>query len=373
MKIAILGTRGIPNHYGGFEQITEWLSAGLVERGHDVTVYNPHHHAYKQNDWNGVNIVHCYDPLFLKTTGQFIYDLNCIIDSRKRNFDIILFMGYTSSSVWASFFPKQSVIVSNMDGFEWKRARYSKPVKRFLRFAESLAVKYSDHHIADSRAMQDYLEENYFTSSCYIPYGPKTVEEPYKYNISIDPGYFLLMARMEPENNIEMILDGFVSSNVQKKFLVIGNTKTKLGKRLVAKYHDDRIIFMGGIFEAGTVERLRKNACLYFHGHSVGGTNPSLLEAMNSGSLIAAHNNPFNAAVLKTGALYFSSSDQVKEIIEKTMHAADREEMIRNNFKRLEDEFNREKVIVQYESFLKECLAAREEEFLLNEYPKLVK
>ena len=89
LKIAILGTRGIPNHYGGFEHISEYVSAGLVERGHTVTVYNSHNHPYTKDTWNGVNIIHCYDPEYLiGSAGQFVYDLNCILDARKRDFDI---------------------------------------------------------------------------------------------------------------------------------------------------------------------------------------------------------------------------------------------------------------------------------------------
>jgi hypothetical protein len=101
LRIAILGTRGIPNNYGGFEQVAAQLSKGLVEKGHTVTVYNSHKHFYKKNTWNGVQITKCFDPEFLiGTTGQFVYDLNCILDTRKRDFDIILMLGYTSSSVW---------------------------------------------------------------------------------------------------------------------------------------------------------------------------------------------------------------------------------------------------------------------------------
>jgi hypothetical protein len=116
MRIGILGTRGIPNRYGGFEQITEWLAEGLVKKGHEVFVYNSHNHPNREKSWKGIHIIHCYDPEYLlKTAGQFIYDLNCIRDAGKRNFDVILFMGYTSSSIWAPVFPKQPVVISNMD------------------------------------------------------------------------------------------------------------------------------------------------------------------------------------------------------------------------------------------------------------------
>jgi glycosyltransferase involved in cell wall biosynthesis len=359
MKIAILGTRGIPNNYGGFEQITEWLSVGLAEKGHDVYVYNSHNHPNQEKEWKSVKIIHCYDPeYFLKTAGQFVYDLNCIRDARKNKFDVLLFMGYTSSSVWHAFFPSKTVIISNMDGFEWKRSKYSKPVRRFLKYAESLAIKHSDHHIADSKPVQAYLKQNYNTESIYIPYGPgQQTCEP-----GNDPGYglkndeyFLLMARMEPENNIEMILEGFMLANVEKIFVVVGNTETALGKKLTKKYKDHRILFTGGIFQPGAVESLRRNASLYFHGHSVGGTNPSLLEAMNSSVCIAAHRNPFNEAVLGNDGLYFSTSLEVSTIIQNEAYT-NKEKMVTNNLKKLDDEFSREKVIAQYEKLITTCI-----------------
>ena len=124
MKIAIIGTRGIPNHYGGFEQCAQYLALGLVKRGFEVIVYNSHDHPYQEKEWNGVQIVHCYDPEDkLGTVGQFIYDLICILDIRKRKCDVILQLGYTSSSVWGWLLPKKVVVTTNMDGLEWKRTK----------------------------------------------------------------------------------------------------------------------------------------------------------------------------------------------------------------------------------------------------------
>ena len=105
MHIGIIGTRGIPNNYGGFEQFAEYLSLGLIERGLKVSVYNTHDHPYQENNWNGVNIIHCQNPeQRMGTIGQFVYDLNCILDCRKKRFDVILQLGYTSSSVWLKRF-----------------------------------------------------------------------------------------------------------------------------------------------------------------------------------------------------------------------------------------------------------------------------
>jgi hypothetical protein len=139
MKIGILGTRGIPNAYGGFEQFAEHLSCGLVKKGHEVFVYNSNLHPYQQTEWHGVQIIHCRDlENKLGTAGQFVYDWNCINDSRKREFDILLHLGYTSDSIWHWRWPRKTIHIVNMDGLEWKRSKYNKPTQRFLKWAESL-------------------------------------------------------------------------------------------------------------------------------------------------------------------------------------------------------------------------------------------
>lgn len=358
MKIAILGTRGIPNNYGGFEQITEQLSAGLVARGHDVTVYNSHNHPNQQKTWNGVAIQHCFDPEYLiGTAGQFLYDLNCIRHARKNKYHVWLFMGYTSSSVWHLLFPKDTVVISNMDGMEWCRAKYTRPVQRFLKQAEKLAVQHSQFHIADSPAMKDYLEEEYGINVHYIPYGAtlpchQKASVLQQYSI-LKNDYHLLMARMEPENNIEMILDGFHNTGSEKRFLVIGKYDNKFGKHLLNKYRkDERVQFLGGIFDQEVVHSLRANTSIYFHGHSVGGTNPSLLEAMASGALIAAHDNIFNKTILGKEAFYFTDTSEVKALIEAEPCRQTKIAFSEKNREKIRLHYNWEAVVERYEELI---------------------
>jgi len=361
LKIAILGTRGIPNHYGGFEHISEYVSAGLVDRGHTVTVYNSHNHPYTKDSWNGVNIIHCYDPEYLiGSAGQFVYDLNCIRDARKRDFDVILIMGYTSSSVWGRLYPKQSAIVTNMDGLEWKRSKYSKPVQNFLKYAEKLAVKHSQYYVSDSIVIKQYLARKYDINSRYIPYGADMITPLEREQITpaeaAKEDYFLLMARMEPENNIETILDGYNQSNSVKPFKVLGDTGNRFGKFITHKFQNDsRIEFKGSIFDTAKVRALQNNSYLYFHGHSVGGTNPSLLEAMASEALIAAHNNPFNQAVLNTDAFYFSNPADVKQLVENVQRHENEKVMVNNNLQKIKHLFNWESVVDGYEQYAIEC------------------
>lgn len=361
LRIGILGTRGIPNYYGGFEHISEYVSAGLVQRGHSVTVYNSHNHPYTADNWNGVNIQHCYDPEYLiGAAGQFIYDMNCIRDARKRNFDVVLIMGYTSSSVWGRLYPKNSTIITNMDGLEWKRTKYSKPVQHFLRYAEKLAVKHSNYYISDSMVIRSYLAEKYSINSQYIPYGADMItqieREQMDVKEALNEDYFLLMARMEPENNIEAILEGFNNSNSPRKFKVLGDTGNRFGKFITHRFkNDERIQFKGAIFDNAKVRALQNNSYLYFHGHSVGGTNPSLLEAMASEALIAAHDNPFNKSVLNADAFYFSNANGVQQLVENVQRKDTERIMVRNNLQKIQYQFSWEKVIEEYESFILEC------------------
>ncbi|HVW16594.1 MAG TPA: DUF1972 domain-containing protein [Mucilaginibacter sp.] len=361
LRIAILGTRGIPNHYGGFEHISEYVSAGLVRRGHDVTVYNSHNHPYTGDNWNGVKIQHCYDPEYLiGTAGQFVYDLNCLLDARKKNYDVVLLMGYTSCSVWGRLYPRKSAIITNMDGLEWKRSKYSKPVQQFLKYAEKLAVRHSQFYISDSRVIKKYLENKYSITSEYIPYGADVYTDEEREQLSpaeaMNEDYFLLMARMEPENNIYTILEGFNNSNSRKTFKVLGDTGNRFGQFIRHRFkNDERIEFKGAIFDNAKVRLLQNNSHLYFHGHSVGGTNPSLLEAMASEALIAAHNNPFNKSVLSSDAYYFSDAEEVRYLVETVQRNENEQAMVKNNLQKIAFQFNWEKIIDDYESFIVEC------------------
>ncbi|MCF0055157.1 DUF1972 domain-containing protein [Dyadobacter sp. CY356] len=359
MKIAIIGTRGIPNYYGGFEQFAEYLAKGLVQRGHEITVYNSHLHPYQQSEWNGVKLVHCQDPEDKwGTVGQFIYDLNCILDTRKKSFDIILQLGYTSSTIWGWLLPRsKSIITTNMDGLEWSRSKYSKPVQWFLKQAEYLATVFSDHWISDSIGIQDYLTKKYNIPSTYIPYGafpfltPDTTDLlPYDVN---QYDYNMLVARFEPENNIDTILEGAAAATLKTPFLVIGKHATKYGEYLKEKFMAHKHIrFIGGVYDINVLNNLRYYSNLYFHGHSVGGTNPSLLEAMASQTLICANQNMFNSAILGTDAFYFSANTEVAKCID-SVKKIDYAGFVEANLKKVEDIYEWNNIIDQYENHFK--------------------
>lgn len=361
MNIAILGTRGIPNNYGGFEQFAEYLAAGLVKKGHRVTVYDSSSHPYQEDSWQGIDIVHVYDPeSAIGTAGQFVYDFLSILDTRKKQFDIIYQLGYTSSSLFFGLHPSNSIVVTNMDGLEWKRSKYSRRVQKYLHWAESVAVKKSDYLVSDSQGIKKYLENTYNVESTYLPYGTDIFTAPDEHRLDELKlqayQYNMLIARLEPENSIEIILDGVIQAEQNLPFIVVGNHNTKFGRYLKTKYgHYDFIKFTGGIYDKDTLNNLRYFSKIYFHGHTVGGTNPSLLEAMAAGALICAHNNEFNSAILGDNGFYFSNTDDVTDALINIIRS-DHTEKIRSNLDLVRTQYTWAKIVDDYESFFQGLL-----------------
>jgi len=355
MKIGILGTRGIPNTYGGFEQFAQYLAEGLVEKGHAVSVYNSSNHSYKQPFWKEVQIIHCPDPENkIGTAGQFIYDLNCLRDAGRRDFDILLQLGYTSNSVWYRYWPKNTINIINMDGLEWKRAKYTKLTKRFLKWAESLAANRADVLIADSIGIRDHIQKEYQKTAFYIPYGAEipenfSISALTKFNLEANK-YYLLIARMEPENNIETIIQGYMQSEQEYPLIIIGSTQNKHGQFLLKKYSSEFIQFPGAIYDHSIINAIRHFSLIYFHGHSVGGTNPSLLEAMACGCNIAAHDNEFNRAILVDDAFFFSTPQDIKNIINNPVAGADIPDRKELNLEKIKKVYSWDKVINDYET-----------------------
>ncbi len=364
MKIGIIGTRGIPNSYGGFEEFVEFVAPMLVARGHEVYVYNSSLHSYPLDQWKGVHIISQHDPEDkIGTFGQFVYDYNCIMDARKRNYDIILQLGYTSSSVWSFLLPKNCQILTNMDGLEWKRSRYNKLTQRFLQFAEARAVNSSHHLIADSKVIQNYLYRKYNRKAAYIAYGATLFDDPDEsylehYNLGKEK-YNLLIARMEPENNIEMIITGHLKAGCPQKLVIIGSTKTKFGTYLFKKYRHPQIVFMGALYDLPALNNLRYFSNLYFHGHSVGGTNPSLLEAMASNCLIVSHNNVFNWGVLEDQGYYFKNDTEIAELLTRRLCKTDHQSMIAANAEKIRNDYSWTHITDQIENLFENAHAAK--------------
>jgi len=365
MKIAILGTRGIPNTYGGFEQFAEYLSIGLARRGHSVTVYNTSFHEYNADDYKGVAIRKIYSPeKWIGASGNFVYDFLSLKDALKKDFDIIYELGYHSNAPSYYLLNKKSpIVVTNMDGIEWKRSKWSRFTQKLICKLEKIAVQKSDYLISDNPAIREYYQQDFGKDSFYIPYGADVVNDFDEdilsgYNVSLGK-YFLLIARLEPENNIEIILDGFINSGDEKPFLVIGSKKNKYGKFLESKYKQQNIRFVGGIYDKKVLDNLRYFSLAYFHGHSVGGTNPSLLEAMAAGCFIVAHDNPFNRSVLGMDAFYFEKSTELACIISELPETVGNKMFVENNIQKINKYYSWDKIISAYEDLFESLLQKR--------------
>ena len=367
MKIAFVSTRGIPNNYGGFEQFAEYISVGMAQRGHEVVVYSPKFHPYQESTYKGVRIKHIYSPetWMGSSVGSFFYDFASLRDAlKKEDFDIIYEAGYTSiipAYIWFNVKKrKRPIFTTNMDGLENKRSKFSPMVRRFLDWEEKMAVKYSHYLIADNMGIHDYYKEKYGKESKFLAYGA-VIHDDFKAEYLEEFGlkseeYYILIARLEPENNIVMAIEGYLHSkeNGRRPLIVVGKTNTPHGKELVEKYGNERNVeFVGGIYDFKKLDSVRHFSKAYFHGHSVGGTNPSLLEAMAAGCFIFAHDNIFNRAVLKENAFYYPSADKVTEYLNRidTIAEGSKIQYTARNIEVIRNEYSWESLIDKHEKY----------------------
>lgn len=315
-KVAILGTRGIPARYGGFETAAEFIATGLQRNGFDVSV------ACERTDqelgnhlgslFEGVKLA--FFPLddALRPLSEILYDIYSII-TLGRKADLVYVFGYGAGfSFWlVRLFGKRLIV--NGDGLEWARPKFGRVARLLLRINEFLALTVANVIVADSRRIQEYIWSRYEKESVFLPYGCRSVG----YSKSWDPEaltswnptvgsriapdkYYLILARLEPDNNIAQILEGFAMSRTRRSLLVVGPCESaKYRARLEAiASRDPRILIGGPLWDRELKATLRWNCAGYIHGHVVGGTNPSLLEAIASGSVILAADVPFNKEVV---------------------------------------------------------------------------
>ncbi len=298
-SIAIIGSRGIPNNYGGFEGFTEILSQNLAKEGYDVHVSCEHPGENPCPDtYKGANLF--YFPINhpkSSSMGMFyeiLYDMYSLFVASWKAEQIYM-LGYSASLFF--FIPKifGRTLYLNPDGFEWKRAKFNSNIKFLLKILENMGTFWADKIIADSNEIKKYYDNKYDMDSSFIAYGADEIPEVtwdndklpaiLKHGISINPAYWLVVARLEPENNIHTIIEGYIKSNAEKPLIVVGNFSSpeyqkKIEGIVSNQVGDKKIVFTGGIYDQESLNMLRQNCFGYLHGHSVGGTNPSLLEAM---------------------------------------------------------------------------------------------
>jgi glycosyltransferase involved in cell wall biosynthesis len=317
-KIAIVGTAGIPANYGGFETLVEYLVEHLSEQ-FDFSVYcSSPNYAVKQKFYKGAQLI--YLPLNANGKTSILYDCFSILHSIFYA-DVIVVLGVGGAFLLPFVrILTNKVIVTNIDGLEWKRDKWGKFAKRYLSIQERIAVKVSHRLVADNYAIQQYITEKYLRESNFIAYGgshafrsqlnPKTI---LAYDIKLP--YAFTVCRIEPENNIHVILNAF--SNSDKILIIVGNWQaSKYGASLRTLFGSaPNIKMLDPIYDQGQLNEIRSNCSLYVHGHSAGGTNPSLVEAMWLGLPVFAWSVNYNVYTTENKAVFFDSPEMLVRLL----------------------------------------------------------
>ncbi|MEZ9198490.1 DUF1972 domain-containing protein [Shewanella sp. 10N.286.54.B9] len=308
-KIAVVGTVGIPACYGGFESLVENLTKYSTNEIEYEVFCSSKSYSHKLSGYNGAKL--SYLPLSANGIQSVPYDILALVHCIFKKPDVTLILG-VSGCMFLPFYRlvSRSKIVTNIDGLEWRRDKWGKWAKRFLKFSESMAVKYSDIIITDNKAIGDYVDAEYSKHNVVIAYGG---DHAIIEGVEVEPeqDYFLSLCRIEPENNVEMILTAFSKGEHKLKF--IGNwNSSEFGRELKAKFADfTNINIIDPVYDLEQLFKLRSECKGYVHGHSAGGTNPSLVEAMHFGKPIFAFDCNFNRYSTEEKAVYFASSTEL--------------------------------------------------------------
>ena len=318
MKIAIIGTVGVPASYGGFETLVENLIEDDSER---YTVYcSGPHYAERVTAHKNANLI--YIPLSANGVQSIIYDIWSIIHALLTGHKNLLVLGTSGAIVLplVKLFCPTVNVVTNIDGLEWKRQKWKGFAKVFLKFSERLAVKFSSIVVADNEAIAKHIETNYSSTCETIAYGGDHayIEKILLQTSQIAFGterYAFGLCRIEPENNVHLILDSFSDSKINLIF--VGNWKaSEYGRQLIEHCSTaSNIKLLDPIYDLEALAFYRKNCDFYVHGHSAGGTNPSLVEMMHFDKPIVAFDCVYNRATMEDKGLYFLSSSSLLKIL----------------------------------------------------------
>jgi len=313
LNIAILGTRGIPANYGGFETFAEECSAGLVARGHRVTVYGRSHYIPRDlKNHRGVRLV-VLPTLAWKYTDTVVHTFLSVLHSLFQKFDVVLICN-AANSVFALLPRLFGVPVAvNVDGIERMRRKWNILGRVYYRLGEYLSTMLPNTIVADARVIERYYRERYGAESVFIPYGA-TIEKPEGLEtlerLGLEPGkYFLYVSRLEPENNAHLVIRAFEKIRTSKKLVIVGDAP--YAEEYIRELHttgDARILFPGAIYGTG-YRQLQANAFCYIHATDVGGTHPALIESMGQGNIVVANATPENREVVGGAGILYGEND----------------------------------------------------------------
>ncbi|MDR0865639.1 MAG: DUF1972 domain-containing protein [Candidatus Symbiothrix sp.] len=320
-RVAIIGTNGLPGNYGGWDQLVKHLTSHLRNDFEFIVYTSSIGVTNKLKDYQGTKLQ--YIPFKANGIQSIPYDICSLIHAAF--YCDVLFICGTSGCIslpLIKLINKQ--IVLNPDGQEWKRGKWNKFIKWFLKISETFGVRFAQTVVADNKKIQEYITSEYKKDSVLIEYGgdqvlkvPMSTETEEKYGIKAQ-NYAFKVCRIEPENNIHLIIEAFREiSNIP--LIVIGNWHhSDYGRELRKNNQEYKSLkLLDPIYEQQTLDELRSNCGIYVHGHSVGGTNPSLVEAMNLGLCIVAYGVDYNRETTENQALYFQNKEELIHVLKK--------------------------------------------------------
>jgi glycosyltransferase involved in cell wall biosynthesis len=320
MRIALLGTRGVPARYGGFETAVEEVGRRLAERGHRVVVYcrtadgqeRPARHL-------GMELVHL--PAARKRSLETLsHSALSVAHLLAHRVDAAFLFNAANAPLLPLLRAARIPVATHVDGLEWKRAKWGPLGQRYYRAAESLAVRWSDGLIADAQGIADYYRREFGAPTTLLTYGAPIIDPGSDRLADLDltsGGYHLVVARFEPENHVDLIVEGYVRSAATKPLVIVGSAP--YSDAYTARVHaaaDHRVRFLGGVWDQVQLDQLYAHSYTYLHGHSVGGTNPSLLRAIGAGAAALAYDVDFNREVVEDSGRFFVSPADVATLVE---------------------------------------------------------
>lgn len=317
LSIAMVGTRGVPAAYGGFETAIEEVGQRLAERGHDVCVYTRGSET-RDRDYLGMRVIHlpAVPQKQLETLSHTGLSAVHLITRRRPD---AAFVFNAANSPFLPLLRLRGVPTAlHMDGLEWRRSKWGRRGKAYYRWAEELGVRTGDALIADAPGIADYYRDQFDVDTELIRYGAPILDDaPHEgvRNLGLEPGgYHLVVARFEPENHVLDIVEGYRRSTAAHPLVVVGAAPYSAAYTqsiTAAASGDPRIRLLGAVYDQNLLDALYFHACTYVHGHSVGGTNPSLLRAMGAGTPVIGYDVGFNREVLDDEGWFFAGTEDI--------------------------------------------------------------
>ena len=361
MRIAVIGTRGYPYVYSGYETFVAELAPRLAGRGHSVTVYC-HRSLFLSHPRtvNGIQLVYL-PALERKVFSQFSHSFLSTVHACISNYNIVLFVNSANGPfgllTWV--FRKRTAI--NVDGVEWLRPKWKGLGGRYFHFASYLSTKLFDVVISDSTRMAEIYKREFGASSVTIAYGAtlgsSSDSRPLALWGLIPDSYYLVVGRLIPDNNADLIIRGFEKTHSQKKLVILGDVPYRDAyAESVRETSDPRIIFPGYVKDQDILRELYCNTYAYIHGHEFGGTNPSLLKALANGCCVLALDTPFSREVLddeKHGLYFDKTPGSLKSLIERLESDPNLLARLRASSRgRIEERYSWERITDQYENLI---------------------